>query len=71
MKVQIFSEQTGLITYMRTDGITIANDAIGNIRNTISSVYETISYPKNLEFINQKLKMPKRLTKQFVQQIFQ
>ena len=54
--VNINGEQTGLITYMRTDGITIANDAIGNIRNVISSVYGNDFLPEKPRFYKSKIK---------------
>ena len=34
--INIGSETTGLITYMRTDGVQLGNEAIASIRNTIS-----------------------------------
>ncbi len=52
----INGEQTGLITYMRTDGITISNDAIGNIRNTISSVYGSDFLPEKPRIYKSKVK---------------
>jgi DNA topoisomerase I len=37
--VEMGGEQTGLITYMRTDSLTLSNDALGQVRNYISKHY--------------------------------
>ncbi|MSP20971.1 MAG: type I DNA topoisomerase [Alphaproteobacteria bacterium] len=37
--VDIGGETAGLITYMRTDGVQIANEALANVRRTISTEY--------------------------------
>ncbi|MGB1360741.1 MAG: type I DNA topoisomerase [Alphaproteobacteria bacterium] len=52
----INGEQTGLITYMRTDGITIANDAVAKIRETISSVFGDENLPDSPRMYKSKAK---------------
>ena len=37
--IKLNNETSGLITYMRTDGVQIGNEAINNVRAKISSVY--------------------------------
>ncbi len=37
--INIGSETVGLITYMRTDSVTLSRDAIGSIRNAIADLY--------------------------------
>ena len=37
--IKLNNETSGLITYMRTDGVQIGNEAINNVRDKISSVY--------------------------------
>ena len=54
--VNINGEQTGLITYMRTDGTTIANDAIAKIRDIISSVYGNEFLPEKPRMFKSKAK---------------
>jgi DNA topoisomerase-1 len=44
--VDIGGETVGLITYMRTDGLTLAGEAIGQIRSQIAQLYGADRVPK-------------------------
>ncbi len=44
----------GLITYMRTDAVNLANEAIGEIRQVISKVYGDESLPEAARFFKNK-----------------
>ena len=54
--VSVQGEQTGLITYMRTDGITLSNDAISSIRNMIGGIYGDTLLPKSPRIYKSKTK---------------
>ncbi len=54
--VSVKGEQTGLITYMRTDGISLSMDAIGSIRNMIGSTYGEDLLPKSPRIFKSKAK---------------
>lgn len=45
--VDIGGETVGLITYMRTDGVTLSGDAIGGIRSLIGQLYGDKYLPKS------------------------
>ena len=67
--IQVKSKTDGLITYMRTDSVTISQEAIKNITSHIKSHYGSNYLPKILYFINLNLKMHKKLMKQLDQLI--
>ena len=70
--IDIEGDTVGLITYMRTDGTNISNDAVTDFRNFIKKIMEIIIYQKNLTIIlEKKQKMHKKPTKRLDQQIFQ
>ncbi len=48
--------EAGYITYMRTDGISLSQDAIGNIRNVIGSMYGDDFLPKSPRMYKSKAK---------------
>lgn len=48
--------EAGYITYMRTDGITLSQDAIGNIRDVIVDTYGTDYLPKSPRMYKSKAK---------------
>lgn len=54
--IDIKGETTGLITYMRTDGVNIANEAINNARDVISSKYGSNYVPAKPNFYKNKAK---------------
>lgn len=54
--IDIKGETTGLITYMRTDGVNIANEAINNARDVISSKYGSNYVPAKPNFYKNKSK---------------
>ncbi len=54
--VNLNGETTGLITYMRTDGVTIANEAINEIRNHISHAYGSNYIPASPRIYTSKAK---------------
>ena len=66
--INLNKETSGLITYMRTDGVQISQEAITNIREFISNEYGKTLFPKVQDIINQRLLTPKKLTKQLDQQ---
>lgn len=45
--IELGGETTGLITYMRTDSVTLANDAIQEVRQLIETRYGTDNVPKS------------------------
>ena len=49
----IGGETVGLITYMRTDGIILSDDAIAQCRTQISSDYGQNIYPMRRVYIKQ------------------
>ncbi len=54
--VQIGSETTGLITYMRTDGVTVAPEAIDRTRSTIKSNFGDKYLPEKPKLYTSKQK---------------
>ena len=54
--VEIKGQTSGLITYMRTDGITIANDAIKSIRDLILKTFSKDYLPEAAIFYKSKIK---------------
>lgn len=54
--IDIKGETTGLITYMRTDGVNIANEAINNARDVIDSKYGSNYVPAKPNFYKNKAK---------------
>lgn len=54
--IDIKGETTGLITYMRTDGVNIANEAINNARDVIGSKYGSNYVPAKPNFYKNKSK---------------
>ena len=61
--VEIDGETTGLITYMRTDGIDIAPEAIADIRSMIGKNYGKEYVPGSPRTYQNKSKNDKRRTK--------
>ena len=54
--VQIGSELVGLITYMRTDSFTLANEALSEIRNQIKNLFGSDQLPAKPIFYKTKSK---------------
>ena len=54
--VTIHKENLGIITYMRTDGIYVTDDAIKNTRDTISELFGSKYLPKEKRIYNNKIK---------------
>ncbi|PPR77533.1 MAG: DNA topoisomerase 1 [Alphaproteobacteria bacterium MarineAlpha2_Bin1] len=54
--IEIGGETTGLITYMRTDGVQIANEAISNCRKTIEKEFGANYLPKKPRIYQSKAK---------------
>ncbi|WP_392506239.1 type I DNA topoisomerase [Rickettsia sp. 2024-CO-Wats] len=54
--VDIGKETIGLITYMRTDGVTLSNDAIADIRKLIDKSYGDKYLPTNPRIYKSKVK---------------
>ena len=54
--VDIGGETVGLITYMRTDGVQIAPEAIGPIRSEIAKLYSDRHLPEKPRFYSSKAK---------------
>lgn len=54
--VDIGGETVGLITYMRTDGVTLAAEAVGNIRSLIEDKYGDQYLPKSPRVYKSKSK---------------
>jgi DNA topoisomerase-1 len=54
--IDIKGETTGLITYMRTDGVNIADEAINNARDVIGSKYGSSYVPAKPNFYKNKSK---------------
>ena len=52
--VNIGSETTGLITYMRTDGVQMSMEAMGQLRSAISSTYGDKFVPEKPRFYKSK-----------------
>ena len=52
--IQLGSETTGLITYMRTDGVQMSNEAIFGLRDEIESVYGNQYLPEKPRFYKTK-----------------
>ena len=65
--IDINGETTGLITYMRTDGVNIADEAITNARDVIGSKYGDIMFRANQSFTKTNQRMLKKLMKRFAQ----
>ena len=64
------NETVGLISYMRTDSMTLSNDVIQQIRDYIKSHYDSrVSFHKLPLVIRQKQKMLRRLMKRLGPQI--
>ena len=66
----IKGETTGLITYMRTDSVVMSKEAINQVRGFVTDNYVQTIYQKRQEFINLRLKMPKKHMNVLDQQIF-
>ena len=58
--VNIGSETTGLITYMRTDGVQMSMEAMEQLREAISATYGDKFVPEKPRFINLKPPMPRK-----------
>ncbi len=54
--VPIQGENTGLITYMRTDGVTLGGEAMGSIRSLIGKRFGAQYVPENPRFYKSKAK---------------
>ncbi len=54
--VAVNGENIGLITYMRTDGVYVSDEAIGNTRNVIKSFFGEKYLPYEKRFYNNKIK---------------
>ena len=54
--VDIGKETIGLITYMRTDGVTLSNDAIADIRKLIDKSYGDKYLPTSPRIYKSKVK---------------
>ncbi|MEZ5666246.1 MAG: type I DNA topoisomerase [Alphaproteobacteria bacterium] len=54
--VALGSETVGLITYMRTDSVTLSNEAIGAIRNAIANIYGDEYLPSSPRMYKTKAK---------------
>ena len=54
--VEINGDRTGLITYMRTDGVALAEEAIAAMREFISKEYGTEYLPEKPRFYKNKVK---------------
>ena len=54
--IDIGAGQVGLITYMRTDSVSLSNDALNDIRTLISQKYGTESLPQEPRFYKTKAK---------------
>jgi DNA topoisomerase-1 len=54
--IMIDGEMTGLITYMRTDGVTIANEAINGIRDYVGNAYGSNYVPASPRVYKTKAK---------------
>jgi len=54
--IDIGGETVGLITYMRTDGVTLASDAVSNIRSLIKDKYGDKYLPSNPRIYKSKSK---------------
>lgn len=54
--IDIKGETTGLITYMRTDGVNIAGEAVNNARDVIASKYGSNYVPAKPNFYKNKSK---------------
>lgn len=67
--IDIGGETVGLITYMRTDGFHIADEAINSIRGSIKSLYGDKYLPQSPRKYVKRSKMLKKHMKQFVQLI--
>ncbi len=52
--VQVGSETTGLITYMRTDGVQMSNEAINALRDEIDNIYGMQYLPEKPRFYKAK-----------------
>jgi DNA topoisomerase I len=52
--IQVGSEATGLITYMRTDGVQMSNEAIHALRDEIGTIYGTQYLPEKPRFYKTK-----------------
>jgi DNA topoisomerase-1 len=54
--VRVGGETTGLITYMRTDGVTMANEAVTECRSTIHSLHGNRYLPEKARIYSSKAK---------------
>lgn len=54
--INVNGQTQGLITYMRTDSLNLANDALDDIRNVISKKYGTDQVPEKPNFYKSKSK---------------
>ena len=61
--INLGSETTGLITYMRTDGVQMSFEAIGQIREAIARRSELILYLHNPACTQLKQRMRKKHTR--------
>ena len=52
--IQVGSETTGLITYMRTDGVQMSSEAIFSLRDEIASIYGEQYLPEKPRFYKTK-----------------
>ncbi len=63
--IEIEGETIGLITYMRTDGTNLSNDAVSTFRDYIRKEIGNEYLPENsLNYSGKKQKMLKKLMKQ-------
>lgn len=67
--IEINGEMAGLITYMRTDGVQIAPEAIDAARKVIHESFGKDYVPENHVLLNES-KMHRKRMKQSAQQIF-
>ena len=54
--IDIGAGQVGLITYMRTDSVSLSNDALNDIRTLISQKYGAVALPPEPRFYKTKAK---------------
>ena len=64
--IDIGGETVGLITYMRTDSVTLSSEAIGGCRRLIEAVLARITCSKNHVSIARKRRTRRKRTRRFV-----